>query len=272
MTSPLASSMGYDQLAKSLMTMVGGVLDKKLDQFQGLILEEMRKLVDKVASIEQRQDDLEKKVEMLTAGIHNEFSAVREEIQEQKRRIIRMPNIVMMGVPETSEGLQCAKDIIKIIAPHFSGEVADNRIGDPNGRKPRPLRISFHSATEKNAALAMCRKLAGMEKYSSISVRKDLTKQEQVEWRAKSDARRVQNQDRRKTRSSLKCVNEDAEDQNQRHSKQNVQDIIKAKYQNKNTVGLKVNDKEISRHSFSAGKITGKSASKETIGSNFNKG
>ncbi|OXA54070.1 hypothetical protein Fcan01_11100 [Folsomia candida] len=123
--------------------MVGAVLDKKPCQFQGLMLGEMRKLIDKVTRVEQRQDDLEEKVKLLTADIHNEFLPVREEIQEQKRRIIRMSN---MGVPESSEGLQSAKDIIKIIAPHFSGEVADNCIRDPKGKKPRPLRISFHRA------------------------------------------------------------------------------------------------------------------------------
>ncbi|OXA45860.1 hypothetical protein Fcan01_19011 [Folsomia candida] len=257
MTSSVDGDGEEDLLAKSIKTMVGEVLDKKLDQFLGLLLREMKKLVDKVARIEKRQDDLEEKVEMLAADIHIEFSSVREEIQEHKRIIIRMSNIVMMGVPETSAGLQVAKDIVKIIAPSFCGAIVDNRIGDSNVRKPRPLRISFHSVAEKNAALSMCKKLAGLEAYSSISVRKDLTKQEQVEWRVKVDARKVQNQEKMKTRSSLKRTIDDAENLNQRNPKQNRKESTSDKdYQTKNTVhvgsitkdGLAVkNTKEIKR-------------------------
>ncbi|OXA39909.1 hypothetical protein Fcan01_25217 [Folsomia candida] len=163
MTLEMASSVGGDReeieedpLAKSIKAIVGEVLDKKFDEFQGLVIGEMRKLVDKVTHIEKRQDDLEEKVELLTAGIHNEFSAVREEIPEQRRRIIRMSNIVMMGVPETSAGLQVAKDIIKIIAPSFSGAIVDNRIGDSSGRKPRPLRISFRSISRRRMRHFQC--------------------------------------------------------------------------------------------------------------------
>ncbi|OXA62828.1 hypothetical protein Fcan01_00211 [Folsomia candida] len=135
MTSSAGGDREEDPWTKSIKTIVGEVLDKKFDEFQGLVI----------------------------AEVHSEFSAVREEIQEQKRRIIRMSNIVMMGVPETTAELQIAKDIVKIIAPGFSGAIVDNRIGDSSGRKPRPLRISFHSAAEKNAALSMCKKLAGIE-------------------------------------------------------------------------------------------------------------
>lgn len=157
---------------------------------------------DKVERVEKRQDVLEKKVDAMESGVKQDLLSLREEIHEQKRRILRMSNIVMMGVPETAAGLQAAKQILSVIAPARNHTLHDTRIGDPNGRKPRPLRIVFPSAAEKSAALNNRKLLAGREEFRSISVRKDLTHKEQEEWKAKVASR--SSNGGRKTRASLK--------------------------------------------------------------------
>src|SRR5581483_1029458 len=106
---------------------------------------------------------------------------MREEIVEQKRRIMRLPNLIMMGVPESEEGFLLAEEVLKVIYPEWSGKVKDFRIGKQNGTTMRPLRITFPNSMERNQALKGCKNLKHHPHLSKISVRKDLTKEEQIE-------------------------------------------------------------------------------------------
>lgn len=146
-------------------------------------------LVQKVDAVEKKQESLEVRLSLVESGLSEGISDVREEIREQKRRIIRMSNIVVMGIPESDEGLALAQNLLTIIAPSPLGTIPHTRVGDPNGRKPRPLRVSFSSAAARNEVLKNCKKLKGLSQFQGVSVRRDLTKVEQEEWRAKSVAR-----------------------------------------------------------------------------------
>jgi outer membrane murein-binding lipoprotein Lpp len=146
-------------------------------------------LVVKVQQLESRQDNLEQSVKELESNVHGELVAVREEIFEQKRRIMKMTNIVLMGVPESLEGMGMAQKVMKIIAPLFVMPLNENRVGDTTARKPRPLRLSFSSVKEKNEALKSCPKLKTHPELKHISVQRDLTKTEQNEWRSNATRR-----------------------------------------------------------------------------------
>lgn len=157
-------------------------------------------IVDKVADLEKRQDKIESRIDTVANEMHVEIATVREEIHEQSRRMHKIMNIVMMGVPESEEGIKAAHSIMKIIVPSWCDEIPDIRIGDPNRPNqsiPRPLRITCRSAQGKISALKNCTLLKGLDQYKTISVRKDLTKQQQAEWKAQA----VERQSRRATRS-----------------------------------------------------------------------
>ncbi len=56
--------------------------------------------------------------------------------------------------------------------------------------EPRPLRITLNSQSEKELALNNCKKLKGMEKFAKISVRPDLTKQQQHDRAARATTKK----------------------------------------------------------------------------------
>ena len=192
-------------LEQKIATACGSAVKKEfetsnlvLKEFESKLLQKLDTIVDKVAAVEKRQDELEEKVVTMDSSTQQQFTSIREEIQEQKRQIMRMSNLVLMGVPESAEGLTTAKDIMKIVAPTWGGTLQDIRIGDPSGRKPRPLRVTFSTAAEKNLALNNCKKLAGMELYKNISIRKDLTKLQQQEWKEKASQRETRGSKKRR--------------------------------------------------------------------------
>jgi hypothetical protein len=176
-------------LEHKITTACGAAVKKEFESFQTVLIQKLDTIVSRVAQVEKRQDDLEEKVTTIESNTQQELLSIRDEIHEQKRQILKMCNIVMMGVPETADGLTTAAGIMNVIAPTWGGTIQDNRIGDPTGRKPRPLRIIFSNVAEKNAALNNCKKLANMQAYGGVSVRRDLTKRQQEEWKGKSAAR-----------------------------------------------------------------------------------
>ncbi|OXA38452.1 hypothetical protein Fcan01_26846 [Folsomia candida] len=96
---------------------------------------------------------------------------VREEFIEQKQRLIRMC-IILMGVPESTEGLNVAAQLMKTIVPGWVGPLQENRIVE-----------------QKSQALKNCSKLTDRTEFKTISVRKDLRREEQAQWKEQSTGR-----------------------------------------------------------------------------------
>lgn len=197
------TTMGNNGEVADLLTVqkvINESLDQRLATYHEQVMQSIGQVVGRVTELERRQDIVEKTVEQMDEAVRTEFQAVREEIKEQKNRIIRMTNAVMMGVEESSEGLNLAQDLLNIIAPGVIPKVVDTRVGHPEAKKPRPLRVHFPSSQARDAALASCAKLKDDKRFQGISVRKDLTKSQQQEYKVKAV---VRNNDR-KTRSSVK--------------------------------------------------------------------
>ncbi|OXA44848.1 hypothetical protein Fcan01_20597 [Folsomia candida] len=155
------------------------------------------KMEGEISSLKEGQTTMEARIigveeKLLRESIKDTLlQEVREEFVEQKQRLIRMCNIILMGVPESTEGLNVAAQLMKVIVPEWVGPLHDNRIGDPEGRKPRPIRINLSTVQQKTQALKNCSMLKDRTEFKTISVRKDLTRQEQTEWKEKSKARVV---------------------------------------------------------------------------------
>jgi len=175
-------------------------LDMKLDQLKQLDVV----ILEKVVAIEKKQEELgrdhiqlvervdrvEDQLKQSTIAtdvrVEGVLEQLREEIQEEKRKILRLCNIVLMGVPETEEGLREAESLMKVLLPSWMGTVTDNRIGVPNSKAVRPLRIGLSNVVEKKKALSSSGKLKDHQCFKHISVRRDLTKKEQAEWKEKA--------------------------------------------------------------------------------------
>jgi hypothetical protein len=172
-------------------------MDKMFDK-----IEEMEK---KQHTLEMRMDESEMKVDVkineTKAELDQKIQEVRDEVQEERRKLYKVCNIVLMGVPETQDGLDQAADVLNVIAPLFTWRRIDQRIGVTATDRPRPLKVCFPSGNERNAAIRQCHQLKKFPQFSHISVRKDLTKKEQETWKAtKSHPKDIP----RQTRASVK--------------------------------------------------------------------
>jgi hypothetical protein len=152
-----------------------------------------------VETVVQKQQQLESKVNRMgsivddkllkaSTDVDKQIKIIRDELHEEQRKIARMSNIVLFGVPEKKEGLDLASNLLKLLIPDWKGHLDDDRIGAPPAPKPRPLRVRLENYAQKRKALSCKRKLASRPEFRGISVQADLTKSQQ----SKKKERRVQ--------------------------------------------------------------------------------
>jgi hypothetical protein len=136
---------------------------------------------------------LDKHVDESTALIANDVDKklrdLKDDVQEERRKFIRLSNVVLFGVPENHEGLETASKMIKILLPDWTEDIYDDRIGSADSAEPRPLRVKLDNYTQKRKALSSKRKLATFPEFKGISVQPDMTKTEQVKSKEKSRAK-----------------------------------------------------------------------------------
>ncbi|OXA60522.1 hypothetical protein Fcan01_05536 [Folsomia candida] len=196
-------------LEQSISKIVADTMEAKFSTLSSDFLAKISGIVDKCALLEQRQDKIEERIDTVASDLQCEITAVREEIKEQSRRMHKIMNIVLMGVPETCDGIKTAENIMKVILPSWKGPIPDVRVGDPNRPNkshPRPLRITCSSAQDKATALKNCILLKGRDEFKTISVRRDLTKQQQQEWKTQAANRMSRMTTRSHTSSKRKLV------------------------------------------------------------------
>lgn len=168
-------------------------------------------------SILQRLGNVEALTESLSTSqseLNGEVKALKDDAREQYQKLLRMSNIILMGVPETDAGLQLANNLLNFLHSEWKGPIVDRRVGDPtqNQGKPRPLRIPVKHSLMRDEIIFNCSKLKGKAEFAGISVRRDLTKKEQLEWRNQGELRRSQR--KRKSNSG------NSQDPNERTRKQ----------------------------------------------------
>lgn len=127
-------------------------------------------------------------------GVQNQLKLIDNEAKEQYQKLVRMSNIVLMGIPETDAGLLLANQLLALLHSEWKGPVIDRRIGEKKSsqNQPRPLRVPVKHSLMRDEIIGHCSSLKGKDEYKGISVRRDLTKKEQQEWKAQGEVRRSQ--------------------------------------------------------------------------------
>jgi len=136
----------------------------------------------KIRLNEEIANDIQSEVETMKTGVTNGFLQINHSIKEDQDILRRINNLIIMGAPESPEGLSLVKDLFQIILPDKQVLVRDHRLGPAND-KPRPLRIYLDNAGDKRTALNNCKKLKGIDHLKNLSVKQDLTKAQQIQRR-----------------------------------------------------------------------------------------
>lgn len=138
---------------------------------------------NRLKNIEEKTDFLATDQNTLRHEMNDLQTEMRNSLNEEILRLRKISNLILMGVPETDEGINCAKRLIQQVLPksHSHIEIENIRIGKvaPDKKNPRPLRIQLSNPLEKKTALKNCFKLAGINEFKGISVRPDLTRLQQ---------------------------------------------------------------------------------------------
>lgn len=69
-------------MKETIGTTIRTALEAQFSTLSGLMLSKIDVLVDKVTTLEKRQDAMENRIESIAVGIQQEFGSIREEIQE----------------------------------------------------------------------------------------------------------------------------------------------------------------------------------------------
>jgi hypothetical protein len=83
------------------------------------------------------------KIVEATAGVDRQISSIRDEMHEHQRKIARMSNSVLFGVPERKEGLDLALSLMNLLIPEWTGNLEDDRIGSDTAPKPKAKTTSY---------------------------------------------------------------------------------------------------------------------------------
>jgi predicted phage tail protein len=155
-----------------------------------------KEIVTRLDKIEKDKDAMMENQEKMKETLFNfqqnvaeDMNHINSKLNEEIVKLRKINNLIIMGVPENDGGLALIKKLLEIILPeqHNNITILNKRLGrDPVNGKPRPLRITLNSQSEKELALNNCKKLKGMEEFAKISVRPDLTKQQQHDRAART--------------------------------------------------------------------------------------
>jgi hypothetical protein len=182
------------------------MMEQRILASQNEILLSIKKVTDRFDALENKVSDIalhqvemdsklkslnkhvDESTTLIAIDVDKKLRDLKEDVQEERRKLIRLCNVVLFGVPENQEGLETASNMIKILLPDWAGEIYDDRIGSGDSAKPRPLRVKLDNYTQKRKALSSKRKLKTFPEFNGISVQPDMTKTEQLKSKEKSRA------------------------------------------------------------------------------------
>jgi len=154
-------------------------MDAKINERLQHVEEKTNLIYDRVRELESKglhmQDELE--------DVKSSIKDCRDDIKEQTDRIKRRDNLIVMGIPENTEGEEMLTELITLILPDYYMMVMHDRVGPKkeNANHPRPIRLFLQNPKMKSTALKNCKLLKNHIRLQKVSVRKDLTKIEQLE-------------------------------------------------------------------------------------------
>jgi len=159
-------------------------LNNKLDSLINRIdhIEESHKLLDTRLTM---NEDTTHRIDEEVKEVKSELSDALLTLKEQHDRMRRKNNIIAYDIPDSAEGESLVMDLLNVILPNLCMQPSMERIGKPvpNAKRPRPLRIVLPNQIERRNALQNCRRLKGLETFAKISIKPDLTRNQQNERR-----------------------------------------------------------------------------------------
>lgn len=228
-----------EEIKKQMEQMESNILGQQniLQQSFGEAMKDLGAWRDKIdgdiSSLKAVQESMQQRLSSVEESLVNSndvnkeqlMQEVRVEMQEQRQKIIRLCNLVLMGVPESNEGIQKAEELLKLIVPNWVGPLTNIRIGEAAGKHPRPIRVTLSTVQQKNATMKNRSMLKDRPDFKTISVRNDLTKKEQGEWKEHAK-QRLEAKGRMTTRSEAKRKREDDLDTTQSKSRKEEEDNV----------------------------------------------
>lgn len=183
---------------------IKSLIEDTKSQLLGKLTFEVNRLSDMLTTVIGRIDGLDKRckeIERQCSESHAKFDEkindikktyyenMQEMMQEMDQRMHRNANIMIFGLSEPSEGtVEERKDrdsfTVESLLTRMEVEVSSvksHRIGKPRIDRPRPLRVTGLSLSEKTEILRKARSLKGNDEFKSVFLNSDLTPRQQYE-------------------------------------------------------------------------------------------
>ncbi|CAL8083631.1 unnamed protein product [Orchesella dallaii] len=154
------------------------------------IQEEQNRINERITTLEGKIDTSTQECSDKSKALGDEIKAIataHEKLQEQQDRLKRVNNIVIMGIPENENEHRVLSSVMQILLPNNTLRIRahDMRIGKPSQGRLRPIRVQLNSKNEVHDALQNGKLLKDMDKFQSIYIRMDQTKQQQQDRKDK---------------------------------------------------------------------------------------
>lgn len=169
------------QLKEALGTLMNeNTNDDDAQPSNAVLLEEIRNLRDEISQLKNMKHE----VEQLTTKLEDAYKIInhQQKFLETLDARNRRENIILTGVEEKDNAMG-AGDVAKVQSVLQAAGVTDcdpttwemMRLGQPDERKKRPIRIKVRSEAERDKILRQAKQLKGAGRlYSSIYINKDL--------------------------------------------------------------------------------------------------
>lgn len=179
---------------KSLLTTQNSILSR-LDKIES----DSKTMVEKQSHLEGSLDELKCKVDEdvqhLNQKIESEVKTIQADLQEEILKMRKLSNLLIFGISEDAAGNQLLAELMQIISPTTNlANIRQERVGNNESKKPRPLRLKLSTQHERDLALKNKSKLKGNEKFAKVSIQKDLTKNQRLALRSPVVTRSSQSQ------------------------------------------------------------------------------
>ena len=183
---------------------IKSLIEETQSQILGKLTFEVNRLSDMLTTVIGRIQDLDercKEIEWQCSENHAKFDEkindlkksheenMQEMMQEMDQRMFRNANIMIFGLPESSDGtIEERKDrdssSVESLLNKMDVEdcsIVTRRIGKPRNDKPRPLRVTGLTLSKKYEILRKARSLKGQEEFKGVFFNPDLTPRQQRE-------------------------------------------------------------------------------------------
>lgn len=154
-------------------------------------------LINRIDTLDKRSNEIEKQCTESHSKLNEQISElqkaheanINELMMEMDQRIHRSSNVIIFGLPESTEGSieerrSSDKEHIENISSELNLNISyrsSHRLGRPRSNKPRPMRITGLDIGEKSELLRKARSLRNNSDYEGVYINPDLTPLQQHE-------------------------------------------------------------------------------------------